>query len=315
MAVIIDRQLYDGKYYYRLSQYGKGVSTLEEQALIKAIQEGNLVKNAVVENGKLKGSNGSLDRFDYFRKTKGTTPFVILAEYVDESDNTVGFKMVNNQGVTKSFNKNVALKAAISCGLQNGKVVTNTAGSNQNTIEGKYFISAINGTYDKIKVRTQKPVQVKLNKEYKKEDKESKFTKGQLYWINKGKAENLNYTCYTYTAFSAEQMEQIYLGLKSGINVRYYLHPDFKVECMEMIRLESENKFNVRPYANPAYNKAQMLQIKLGYEVGVNYSVYANADIPAKTMETYRIRLESEMWDKEIGESGGLMRKVNIIQM
>lgn len=95
------------------------------------------VTNVAVENGRLKGTNGTLSRYAIIENNLiiGSCPIVILMELADDC-----YKVVNPLGQIADMHSNDIIKYAKVEGLANGKIV------DQNN---KEYISSINGEYPK----------------------------------------------------------------------------------------------------------------------------------------------------------------------
>lgn len=97
------------------------------------------IENMTYENG-IKCINGDMTRYGVYGKS---VSLVILDQICDASGEVVGYNVSDTNGITKTFKKNDALTIAEKYGVANGKVVEK---------DGKRFISAINGSYNTIKV-------------------------------------------------------------------------------------------------------------------------------------------------------------------
>lgn len=98
-------------------------------------------KNLKIEKGKIKGVNGSLDRYG----TVGVSQaIVVLKEIHDNNDKFIGYFCSDTNGVTRKLSESDVIKFADMMGIANGKVVN----SDNNTRR----ISSIDGSYDIIKM-------------------------------------------------------------------------------------------------------------------------------------------------------------------
>ena len=118
----------------------------EEYAKVFAVASKGLIKNLKVENGKLKGVNGSLDRYAVAGKNEA---LVILRELRDSNGTTVGYLCSDAEGRTRKLSQDQVIQFADRFGIANGKVV-NDATNN------KRYVSSIEGNYD---VKTVQPIQ------------------------------------------------------------------------------------------------------------------------------------------------------------
>lgn len=94
------------------------------------------IHNLKVEKGKLKGSNGSLDRYGIVGKSQA---LVILKELHDNNDKFYGYMCSDTNGNVKGFSEQTTMQYAETLGIANGKVVPNA--------NGEKHLSCIEGTY------------------------------------------------------------------------------------------------------------------------------------------------------------------------
>lgn len=99
------------------------------------------IKNLKIENNKLKGVNGSLDRYGILGKTQA---LVILEQIQDQSGNTTGYFCSDASGRVKDLSESEVLKLGNQYSIANGKIVSES--------NGVQHVSCIEGTY---KVRTK----------------------------------------------------------------------------------------------------------------------------------------------------------------
>lgn len=118
----------------------------EEYAKVFAVASKGLIKNLKVENGKLKGVNGSLDRYAVAGKNEA---LVVLRELRDNNGTTVGYLCSDAEGRTRKLSQDQVIQFADRFGIANGKIV-NDATNN------KRYVSSIEGNYD---VKTVQPIQ------------------------------------------------------------------------------------------------------------------------------------------------------------
>lgn len=284
-----------------------------EDQLKALFGKGLVTGNVALKHGDIVGTNGSINRFS-MRKGGRNKPLVILREFINYKGDTVGYLISNHEGMIKPLKKDLAIKAGLSNGFQNGKLVPKDKDDPKSGI----FISSIIGEYPKVTVGVKRQkASVPQRKPFKSNNdsgnkKSDRFTDAQKAVIQRGIDANVNYSIYAYPEYSPEKMEELLKGLMDGLQVKYYAHPDFSVEAMEKIRLEMKNRFEVRPYANPKFNVNQMEQIRLGMEAGIDYTVYAKPELTAKEMDFYRTRLEAELWSEAVQANGRVVFKHNI---
>lgn len=109
-------------------QYNQVVSVLQSKSA-------NIV-NLKIENGKIKGYNGSLDRYGVIGKSQA---LVIIKKATDKNDTMLGYICSDCNGNMKLLTEQQVIDFANKIALANGKVVTDAS--------GKSYISAIEGTY------------------------------------------------------------------------------------------------------------------------------------------------------------------------
>lgn len=106
------------------------------------------IKNLKIDNGELKGVNGSLDRYGVVGKSQS---LVVLKELQDNSGKTQGYLCSDSLGQTRNLTEQQVIMFADKFAIANGKVVP---GEN-----GTRHVSAIEGTYD-----IKKPIQKQQSK-------------------------------------------------------------------------------------------------------------------------------------------------------
>lgn len=109
-------------------------------ATLKAKGNG-CIENLILEDGKLKGSNGDISRYGVIGKSSS---IVIINRIVDDKGNTMGYDCCGAQGVVYRLRTNDVITLIHKEGIANGKLVDN----------GTEIISAINGTYHDEKLKT-----------------------------------------------------------------------------------------------------------------------------------------------------------------
>lgn len=106
------------------------------------------IKNLRIDNGELKGVNGSLDRYGIVGKSQS---LVVLKELQDNSGKTQGYLCSDSLGQTRNLTEQQVIMFAEKFAIANGKIVP---GEN-----GTKHVSAIEGAYD-----IKKPIQKQQSK-------------------------------------------------------------------------------------------------------------------------------------------------------
>lgn len=119
------------------------------------------IVNLKLENGKLKGYNGSIDRYGVIGKSQA---LVILRKAVDDSDNLIGYICADCMGQMRLLSEKQVIDFANNIALANGKVITDNSGkSHVSAIEGTYQIykkSNSNQPKQQLQEKTNKKVEV-----------------------------------------------------------------------------------------------------------------------------------------------------------
>jgi predicted metal-dependent peptidase len=121
---------------------GKTVVMDQEYANVEALVKSNKVNIVGIEysRGKLKGSNGSFERYPALCNNKVTRQAIVIIGAIDD----VGYRVCNYEGKSTDETVQKLVSYSNNVPIANGKLVTRT--------DGKQFISAISGNYDNIPV-------------------------------------------------------------------------------------------------------------------------------------------------------------------
>ena len=96
------------------------------------------IKNLKIDNGELKGINGSLDRYGVVGKSQS---LVVLKELQDDSGKTQGYFCSDSLGQTRNLTEQQVIMFAEKFAIANGKVVPGDRGTKHvSTIEGAYDV-------------------------------------------------------------------------------------------------------------------------------------------------------------------------------
>lgn len=100
--------------------------------------------NVTLENGQVKGVNGSIDRYGVIENGQvKSSPTVIINKVVDNNGNTLGYECCRAKGEVARVLESQLVTALERVGIANGKLVT---------VNGNKIISAIEGKYNEIKI-------------------------------------------------------------------------------------------------------------------------------------------------------------------
>lgn len=120
------------------------------------------IKNLKLDNGELKGVNGSLDRYGIIGKSQS---LVILKELQDNNGKTQGYLCSDSLGQTRNLTEQQVIMFADKYAIANGKLVPGDKGARH--------VSAIEGTYDiKKPLQKQQKEQIQEKNEQIQEKKE-----------------------------------------------------------------------------------------------------------------------------------------------
>jgi len=108
------------------------VQSLGVNETIRIIREYSAIMNATVKDGKVVGTNGSLDRYPTISDRGTSKEIVIISKLQD------GFKCCNGDGYTISLTTEEVVDICKAYGISNGKIVT---------VNGTETISCISGSY------------------------------------------------------------------------------------------------------------------------------------------------------------------------
>lgn len=273
--------------------------------------------NAEVSNGKLKGTTGSLERFD------GET-YVILSQIVDETDKVLGYRLANTEGAVakKPLRQVLQLcKKVDSAGgvpIQNAQYV---AGSKDNksahikAYPGYTFPKEVHKRNKNEHVHTPKKmdpaVAQKVETAVKSQEKEKLtdiFNNEQIEELKAGKKAGVNIKRFGNPALSAEQMRELRGMEELGFDCSVFADPAYEVQSLKYYKTEMKygSGEDVYKFANPKYSPRQIGIISLAYDSGLDISKLSNPELTANEMEQIRVRLDSALWKNEnvVSDSG-----------
>lgn len=258
--------------------------------------------NIGIENGKIKGTSGSLTRFN-----NGVNhPVVIVSQLSTSDGNLVGYKIIDYDGNVK----NIKLKAMLEYGIR-------TEHKGGIPVQNAMFVKAEEGRREHFKSYPDHPfieeilvvhknphvnrANVNVNQNEKSLTRiEEIFSKDQLVQLKKGKEEGINYKLYANPNLSAKQMEALREALKRNVNIRPFASPDFKVECMRYYAATAAVGGNISNIINPNYTVNQLSELYCAIESGIDISEFADPKISAKDMQTKRIIAENKIYFEKL---------------
>ncbi len=123
---------------------------IPSQAVVQALKSNKItIENLTIDNGELRGSNGSLDRYPIINQDgslRENNSVIILNELTD-GDKTIGHTVSDYKGTILKVKNQDLIKYIKTKGVANGKLVSR---------EGTEFISSIIGEYKKIDINSKK---------------------------------------------------------------------------------------------------------------------------------------------------------------
>lgn len=280
---------------------------MDDKQVIQTFSSGAKWLNIKLESGKIKGSTGSLSRFE---DTKHK-PFVIISQLVSDDDKTLGYKVASYDGAVK----NIAIKEMIAYGNRSSKAgvvpVQNAIFIAQDGDKKAHYKSYPNSPFivevihtNKNKYTEQKRVNTVKNEKTLNKLEEI-YNKEQIVELKTGKQNGVDIRIYANPALSAKQMQVLRNGLEKGINVRAVAFPEYSADLMKLYILDLKNGLDIRKYLNPRYNMGQVSELSLACELGLDLSKMANPKYTADEMSEIRERLEAKIWKDELVKKDG----------
>lgn len=321
IVAVIDRREFKGVCSYKLVAVNKkdgkvdyAVKIMEEKAVIKALNERKYTLiNAKVENGKLKGTTGSLSRFDTTPK-----PFVIITEMVNvvgDTQTVIGYRVSDSKGVVAAISKNKLIEMCKKGrALQNAIFVSDSedrAAHIRAFEEGQFIREVVvlpkskkseysapsNEDYEE-KDRVAKE---EMEKAPKKENPLAQFTPEQRAVLQEAHNDGLEIKYLWNTKYSVEQMKALVRVMRDGNNPSRFATPEYSARQMAWLGLGLKMKADITNELNPKYNEAQLNMIRTGTLRGVDTSKYANPSISATNMEKMLVQLSDSLLENFAG--------------
>lgn len=268
------------------------------QLVSEVVRGGHNLVNATVVTGTdvIDEDTGAFSRL---KPKNGVVPHIIMAKYVSQQGNTIGYFLANSQtGKLLRAKPSAIYEACELARKKNGVFLQNAI---YRVSGGVPQIAAYPGKsfhtfFQKLK-RTPKQVNSEVDKQKNRQNLEQKhkdvYTPAQLKELEAAKKCGVNPIIIANPKLSPEQMRILWVGKRNKACVEYFANPKYSAEQMSFLseRLISQKAFlDCRALLNPKYDLAQMQEIYMGITDGVDYSVYAKPEIPADEM--YNIRQE-----------------------
>ena len=297
-----DKQ-YDWKFECRI---------MDTNSIKKAIQSGTHWLNIKLENGKLKGSTGSLTRFN----NNDYRPFVIISQLINSDDKIIGYKVANYNGEVKNIplkemiayghraikNKNIPVQNAIFIPTEivDGEVSRQAhfkAYPGCNFIEER-IITSKNNNVDKRRVNVARNNNSlsKLNEIY---------TPEQIEQLTLGKQHGVDIRVYANPELSAQQMKLLRQGLEQKLNVKLFAFPEYTLDAMRYYIIELQSGMDIRNYLNSKYSIAQIAELSIAADEGLDLSKMSDPSLSVRQMQERRIRLENKVFSEHDVEREG----------
>lgn len=279
---------------------------MSEEDIIRTIGLGAKWLNIKLESNKIKGSAGSLQRFDGSHK-----PLVIISQLIDSTDKILGYKVATYDGKVK----NIAIKELIAYGNRitkaNGVPIQNaifvpeesTKKAHYKAYPSCQFISEMIQRKTETKTAVNRVPLQRNEKTLNKLDEI--YTPEQIAELREGKKNGVEIRVYANPALSAQQMRALRKGLQKGINVKPFASVEYSPESMRWYISDREAGIDIRPYLNPAYTIEQLSEISLAAEEGLDLSVIADVKKSPNDMAEIRERIEHKIWKEELVKKDG----------
>jgi hypothetical protein len=278
---------------------------LSAQQVVQSFASGALWYNIKLENGKLKGSTGSLDRFK--PSEAGVRPFVIISEILSEKKNLVGYKVADYNG--KVMNKRLEemlgygnqVEKVKSIPVQNAIFVPREDGRREHfkTYPDASFFKEINNVNRNTHAVKKEAVVDDKHVTTAKERLKEIYTDAQIAELIGGKKEGIAVGLYANNKLSAGQMHMLRLALNSNCDInqlKLIAHPEFSTELMGYYIDDIKYKYDISDYVNSKYSAGQISEVSLAASQGLDLSILADPKNSPSDMAEIRERLEKNLW-------------------
>jgi len=270
---------------------------LNYASFVSLVKKG-VIRNVGIENGKLKGTTGSLDKITYSNNEKQTSMLIVLKElvYGGENGNTCGYTVADTLGNVRNVKSDEVINYCKQYKKSNVKsVVQNMILVEQDDIT---FLRRYIQDNPSIRVLSKvSNVPIKKDKEeVVHKNIEDYFNKDQIKQLSLGKEHGVNFKLYAKPKLSAEQMEILREALEDKLDISLINTSKMPAELMGQYAFELKMKRDIRKYLGYDYTVAQLVQLSVGYINGVDISKYRDPKISAEEMTQLRVRAEAEIY-------------------
>lgn len=287
--------------------WGFECKIMSEQQVIAHIRNKTNWLNIKLEDGKIKGSAGALNRFD----DKKHRPFVIISQLVNDNDKLLGYRVASYEGTVK----NVPLKEMLAFGnritkagsipVQNAIFVSADGDKREHfkSYPNCNFLSEViqtkrNEASDKRRVPLQRNEKTLSNLE-------EIYSKEQLVQLKLGREHGVDIRVYANPALKPNQMTVLREGLEQKLNVKPFAFPEYDYYAMRYYSDCLQNGIDIRQFLNPKYNIGQISELSLAVELGLDITKMCNPELKADEMAEIRERLERNIWKDELVKKDG----------
>ncbi|MBO5390018.1 MAG: hypothetical protein J6A59_18130 [Lachnospiraceae bacterium] len=263
--------------------------------------------NIKIENGKIKGSSGSLSRFEDDKHK----PFVIISQLVNNDNKILGYKVASYDGTVK----NIHIKEMLAYGNRITKMGCIPV---QNAI----FVPADEDKKEHFKSYPNCPFIIELIPSHKNKNAEAKrvslqknektlskleeiYSREQLVQLKLGKEHGVDIRVYANPALKPNQMTVLREGLEKKLNVKLFAFPEYDYYVMRYYEDCLENNIDIRQFLSPKYNIGQISELSLAVEMGLDIRKMCNPKLKADEMAEIRERLERNIWKDELVKKDG----------
>lgn len=273
---------------------------MDTMAIIASFSNSAKWLNIKLENNKIKGSTGSLDRFN--QTLKDHKPYVILSQLMNSENRLLGYKIADYNGKVR----NIPLKEMLAYGNRvtkaGGVPVQNAIFVPAENDKREHYKSYPNHTFltEIIVLNTKEQRQVRKVPIQKNEKTLSKleeiYNKDQITQLKLGKQQGLDIRVFANPALSAEQMYVLREAMKKNLNVKALAFPEFEVKAMKYYVTCLEDKINIKRFINPKYSIGQLSELSIAEEQGLDLVKMLNPKLTPNEMAEIRERLENNIW-------------------
>lgn len=284
---------------------------MNEQQLINSIVHSTDTfkwLNVTVSNGKIKGINASLSRFE---STKGHHPYLIISQLENQDSKIVGYKVANYDGNVK----NIPIRELIAYGERTTKI-------GEIPVQNAVFIPSDGKRRGHFKPYSKMEFIIEVVESQKNKHVEEKkvnvvknaktlsrleeiYSREQIEQLRLGKQNGIDIRIIANPQLSAEQMKTLREGLESGVNVKPFAFPEYQVLNMKTYILDLQNGINIKAYLSPKYDLGQLAELSLATELGLDISKMSNPKMSANDMAEIRQRLQYKIWKDELVKKDG----------